>query len=156
MRDGIPTPPRTLSEFAFVSGFEQAYDHAIRRGYRLFIATNQPDIYRKLTTRCFVDTIHRQIISMFPKIEEVVMCDHDNIHNCMCRKPKPGMLFYLKEKYDLDMKASFFIGDRKSDVECGQLAGCKTILLDYNYHEAKSNVLPNYNVAKLSEVTNII
>lgn len=156
MRNGIPTPPRTLSEFAFVSGFEQLYDYALRKGYRLFIATNQPDIHRGLTTREFVSDIHKHIRTLFPKIEEVVMCDHDNVHQCFCRKPNPGMLFYLKGKYDLEISESFFIGDRNSDVQCGQLAGCKTILLDHGYPKAKNNVQPTYRVLKLSEVTKLI
>jgi len=156
MRNGTSTPPRTLSEFAFVQGFEQLYDHAIQKGYRLFIATNQPDIHRGLTSRGLVNAIHQRIISIFPKIEEVVMCDHDNLHNCVCRKPKPGMLFYLKGKYDLQMSESFFVGDRDSDVQCGQLAGCSTVLVDHGYPKAKMNALPTYRVSKLSEITNLI
>lgn len=156
IRNGIPTPPRTLSELAFVPGFEQLYDCALKKGYRLFIATNQPDIHRGLTTRFFVNDVHKHITTLFPQIEEVVMCDHDNLHNCFCRKPNPGMLFYLKGKYDLELSESFFIGDRNSDVQCGQLAGCKTIFLDHGYPKAKINALPTYSVSKLSEVTKLI
>ena len=44
------------------------------------------------------------------------------------RKPDPEAIFYLMEKYDLDPKATWYVGDRAIDMECAQNAGIKGIL----------------------------
>lgn len=45
------------------------------------------------------------------------------------RKPNPGMILRAAADHGLDVKASFAIGDKTSDVEAGRAAGCRTILL---------------------------
>jgi D-glycero-D-manno-heptose 1,7-bisphosphate phosphatase len=49
--------------------------------------------------------------------------------DCSCRKPKPGMLLKAAEDFNIDLKASWMIGDGKNDIEAGRNAGCRTILL---------------------------
>jgi histidinol phosphatase-like enzyme len=45
------------------------------------------------------------------------------------RKPGPGMILQAAEEHDLDLAASYVVGDKKSDVLAGQAAGCRTVLL---------------------------
>jgi len=49
---------------------------------------------------------------------------------CDCRKPKPGMLFRAAAEHDIDLTQSWFIGDILDDVEAGNSAGCRTVLVD--------------------------
>jgi D-glycero-D-manno-heptose 1,7-bisphosphate phosphatase len=49
--------------------------------------------------------------------------------DCSCRKPKPGLLLKAKEEHNLDLRSSFLIGDKISDIGAGFNAGCKTILV---------------------------
>ena len=65
------------------------------------------------------------------------VCYHDDHDNCVCRKPKPGLLLEAVKKWDIDLKKSYMIGDRWKDVEAGRSAGCKTIFIDCNYGETK-------------------
>ena len=152
LRGGQPTPPRTLNEFEIKKGFKNLYEHALSLDYRLFIATNQPDVHRGLTTREFVQSLHDMIISEYDQIEEIVTCFHDNIHNCSCRKPRPGMVLYLENKYGLNLSKSFFIGDRVGDVLCGNSAGCKTIFVDYKYAESVGPINADYIVSSVEDV----
>lgn len=48
---------------------------------------------------------------------------------CECRKPKPGMLLLAAEKYNIDLSASYMIGDGANDIEAGRAAGCKVCAL---------------------------
>ena len=48
---------------------------------------------------------------------------------CYCRKPNPGMIKEAAGDFGIDLKSSFVIGDKISDIEAGHRAGCKTILL---------------------------
>jgi D-glycero-D-manno-heptose 1,7-bisphosphate phosphatase len=50
--------------------------------------------------------------------------------DCNCRKPKPGMILQAAKDFDIDLPASFMVGDILNDVEAGKAAGCRSILLD--------------------------
>ena len=45
------------------------------------------------------------------------------------RKPRPGMMLQAAAEHDLELAASYVIGDKKSDILAGQAAGCRTVLL---------------------------
>jgi histidinol-phosphate phosphatase family protein len=49
--------------------------------------------------------------------------------DCDCRKPKPGLILQAAKEHNIDISASWFIGDNLSDIKAGQSAGCHTLLL---------------------------
>ena len=49
---------------------------------------------------------------------------------CQCRKPAPGMILRAADEHCLDLHGSWFVGDILDDVEAGNRAGCRTILVD--------------------------
>ena len=73
------------------------------------------------------------------KLDDLFVCYHDDHDNCECRKPKPGLILEATKKWNIDLKKSFMIGDRRKDIEAGKSAGCKTIFIDYNYKEIQPN-----------------
>ena len=103
-------------------------------GFLLFIISNQPDISRGFIKKGVTEKISQIIYDRLP-IKEILICPHDNHHYCNCRKPKPGMIFELSKKYDIDINKSFLIGDNWKDTEAGQKAGCKTIILNKKYNQ---------------------
>ncbi len=56
-------------------------------------------------------------------------CPHETEPACDCRKPAPGMLFQAAKDHQIDLGASWMIGDSDADVAAGKNAGCKTVLL---------------------------
>lgn len=132
IRDGKPHPPRSLEEVVIPNDAAAALDSLRRHGYRLIIATNQPDIARKLTSREMVERINRYICDALP-IDAVEMCTHDDSDNCDCRKPRPGMLRRAAARDGIDLSQSFMVGDRWRDVEAGRSAGCRTVLIGNGY-----------------------
>ena len=62
---------------------------------------------------------------------------HDTLDGCNCRKPKPGMILKGVEKWNIDLSNSYLIGDRFKDIDAGEKVNCKTIFMDYDYHERK-------------------
>ena len=50
--------------------------------------------------------------------------------DCLCRKPMPGMLVQAAREHDIDLRASWMVGDILNDVEAGNRAGCRTVLID--------------------------
>jgi D-glycero-D-manno-heptose 1,7-bisphosphate phosphatase len=64
------------------------------------------------------------------------------------RKPSPKLLIKAAEINDLDLSASFFVGDRLCDIECGLNAGCRTVLLTHEHSSRKDAADPDDAVAR--------
>jgi D-glycero-D-manno-heptose 1,7-bisphosphate phosphatase len=118
-------------------------------GFYLIGATNQPDVARGKTPRALVESFNAKLMNALP-LDELMVCYHDDVENCDCRKPKPGLLFSAAEKYQLSLQHCFMIGDRWRDIEAGQQANCKTIWLDYQYDEKKPQN-PNFVTTTLEQ-----
>ena len=84
---------------------------------------------------------------------------------CHCRKPRPGLLLRAAQELDLDLGASYMVGDRISDIIAGQRAGCRTILVQTGMHTAPpikspdaidTSLEPDYVCPDLSAAVEII
>ena len=129
VRNGKPYPPANAAELALAPAAEEALRELKEAGFKLLVVTNQPDVAKGITTRAAVEEIHRKLASQLP-VDEIFVCYHQDGDGCDCRKPKPGMILDAARKYNVDLTESFLVGDRWRDVEAGQNAGCRTILID--------------------------
>ena len=129
VRDGVSHPPADVGEFAFLPGVEQAVQRLHQAGFLLVVVTNQPDVARGKQTRDGVEAINDCVRTALPVLD-VLSCFHDSADRCSCRKPQPGMLLTAAQQWGLDLKRSFMVGDRWSDILAGQAAGCRTVLVD--------------------------
>jgi D-glycero-D-manno-heptose 1,7-bisphosphate phosphatase len=125
-RDGVASPPHSLDDFELLPGVREAVDQLKGAGYVLVVVTNQPDIARGTQSASVVDAMNA-VIERELGIDAVLVCPHDDVDDCECRKPKPGMLLEAMERFDIDRDRSFMVGDRWRDVAAGRAAGCRTI-----------------------------
>ncbi|HTM63121.1 MAG TPA: D-glycero-beta-D-manno-heptose 1,7-bisphosphate 7-phosphatase [Gammaproteobacteria bacterium] len=104
-----------------------------RAGYKVLIATNQSGIARGYYDLETLDEIHeklkRELFAVGGVIEEIFFCPHHPDDGCGCRKPKPGMLHAIQEKYDIILSETYFIGDSLADAGAARAAGCQLILV---------------------------
>jgi D-glycero-D-manno-heptose 1,7-bisphosphate phosphatase len=135
VREGKPYPPGRVEDLQLFDGLGDQLQRVKDRGFLLIVVTNQPDVARGTTTRATVDSINEAIARQLPAIDKVLVCFHDNADGCDCRKPKPGMLLAGAAEFDIDLKRSYMVGDRRSDVEAGIAAGSHTIFVDRGYRE---------------------
>lgn len=154
VRNGCPFPPQSLGEVTILPGVKKACRKLREAGFLLIVATNQPDIARGIATAESVAGINEYIQSELG-IHEFRVCPHDNLSRCGCRKPEPGMLIEAAQKWNIDLAASFMVGDRWRDIEAGQRAGCKTAFIDYNYNERRP-IWMNVSVTSLNEASDWI
>lgn len=152
LRQGKPYSPRKFEEFKLNQGVENILRKFRKKGFLSIIITNQPDIARELLKWDEINKMHSFLIEHLP-IDSVLICPHDDYHNCECRKPKPGMLFKAANDFKIDLKKSFLIGDRWKDIEAGRRSGCKTILFDASYNKT---VIADFRVKDLSETFTVI
>ena len=61
--------------------------------------------------------------------EGFYFCPHTPDDHCNCRKPEPGLLLQAASEMSINLKASWMIGDKLSDVLAGQRAGCQSIMI---------------------------
>jgi len=151
-RDGRPASPRTLGEFRLCDGIAECLTRLSVAGLRLFVISNQPDLARGLLPPSVLEEITTRILASLP-VEGVLVCPHDDTDNCVCRKPKPGMLLQLASGQGINLACSFLIGDSWKDIEAGWSAGCRSILLRRAYNPG---VGADYCVESVWEAADII
>jgi D-glycero-D-manno-heptose 1,7-bisphosphate phosphatase len=134
VRNGKPHPPASAAELVLAPDAETALRELKAQGFLLMVVTNQPDVAKGITTRAAVEEINRKLTSKLP-VDDVFVCFHQDMDQCDCRKPKPGMILEGARKHNVDLAESFMVGDRWRDVEAGQNAGCRTVFLDGGYEE---------------------
>ena len=89
-------------------------------------------------------------------ILDVFYCPHKPETNCSCRKPKPGMFFKAKEKYNIDMKKSWIIGDSIRDIESATKAGVSnSVLLDVEDRQIEVKFHNTYRINSLEQIKGI-
>jgi D-glycero-D-manno-heptose 1,7-bisphosphate phosphatase len=151
VRDGVTHPPSSAQEFELLPGAADAVRRLHDVGFALVVVTNQPDVARGIQTRKRVERIHACLLAELPMLK-VLACYHDDGDGCACRKPKPGMLLEAARRWRLDLRRSFLVGDRWSDVRAGQAAGCRTVLIETPY-SGRSRCQPDYCARDLAEAT---
>lgn len=101
--------------------------------FLLIIVTNQSGINRWLYSyeqfTNFTDQLARKLNIVF---DAIYCCPHRSEEECVCRKPKIQHLLDAQKKFSIDMRQSFFVGDKETDVLCWNNAWCTSILLGNN------------------------
>ena len=160
-RDGVINVEKEylykIEDFEFIDGIFELCRHYQNLGYLIFIVTNQSGIARgfyseedftKLTEWMLKEFVKRDIV-----ITKVYHCPHhpDLSGECVCRKPKPGMLRAAADAFDLDLKNSIMIGDKERDIEAGLNADLReTYLFDESGSITESKATKIVN--KLDEI----
>lgn len=125
-------------EFEFLPGSIQAMKLLTKKGYQVFIISNQSGIARGKLTQKSLDNIHKNMAKELKKngakIDGIYYCPHDWDEGCSCRKPKPGLLYMASRDHNIDLTKTLFVGDDKRDKEAGEATGCTTVLVNKRRH----------------------
>ncbi len=121
-------PPLVSAEFRVNADAAQPLQRLKAAGFVLIATTNQPGLSRGLQSRRELDQMHAVLAAALP-LDDILVCPHDEVDDCPCRKPKPGLLFESAYKWDLDLEGSFVISDKWRDAEAARAAGCTSLLL---------------------------
>ena len=125
----------------------------LKEKYLLFLFTNQPDIQRNKNSKINVENINLYLQRKL--FLDFILVNYSDDDKNYYRKPNPGMLFFAKKKFDINLKKSYVVGDRWRDIDAGFVAECKTILIDKNYNENLNNK-PNFVVKNFKQILKYI
>ncbi|MDA8388037.1 MAG: lipopolysaccharide heptosyltransferase II [Nitrospiraceae bacterium] len=99
-----------------------------RAGFKLIGVTNQSGINRGIVDEKFVREVNGYFIREHG-FDAFYYCPHRPDERCSCRKPSPGMLFDARRDMGIDLRNSYMIGDKSSDVLAARAAGARAILV---------------------------
>lgn len=138
---GLVDSPARPDEFEMLPGVATAVKQIHDLGFLAIVISNQPGIAKgKYTPELFEATtakMHAELAAGGAGLDDVFYCLHhpnaalDAYRTvCDCRKPRPGMLLEAAQKWDIDLDASYFVGDGITDVQAGAAAGVTTLLVN--------------------------
>lgn len=135
---------RDIDDFELLPGVAQAVRAVNDSGYLAIVVTNQPVIARGEVTEEQLKEIHNKLETLLglegAYLDAIYYCPHhphkgfegeipELKFDCGCRKPKTGMLERAADDFNIDLSASWMVGDSENDIKCGLNAGCKTALI---------------------------
>jgi D-glycero-D-manno-heptose 1,7-bisphosphate phosphatase len=120
--------PRTLEELQLNALAVDPVRRLKAAGLVVVATTNQPGLSRGYQSRRDLDQMHAVLRQRF-ELDDILVCAHDELDRCPCRKPKPGLLIEGAFKWHLDLQRSFVVSDKWQDAEAAHNAGCTSILL---------------------------
>lgn len=121
-------------------------------GYKLIIVSNQSGVARGFFEERDLDPVRNRLSELLEAagihLTDFYYCPHhprgkveQYAIKCTCRKPLPGMLYRAAREHQLDLDESWLVGDILHDIEAGNRAGCRTVLIN-NHHETEWNLTP--------------
>lgn len=126
-------------EMEIIPGALEAVRLIKRLGFLAIVITNQSGVARGYISEKNLEDINSQLLKVFnqkgAQLDDIFVCPHGPKDDCMCRKPRPGLLVRAAMKYGINLKMSYMIGDRDSDVGAITSVGGKGILVLTGYGE---------------------
>jgi histidinol-phosphate phosphatase family protein len=165
---GLFNSPENLVLFNFAA---EAIKKINTSDYKAILVTNQPSIAKNIASLEELKTIHNKMETILgnagAKLDEIYFCPHhpqkgfpgerpEYKIDCDCRKPKPGMLLYAAEDFNIDLKNSFIVGDTERDILAGKKAGCYTVGVMTGYGVKKTSALPDFFFPDLKKAVDFI
>ncbi len=169
---GVLDTPFHPSQFKLLPGVEKALRKINRLGLKAVLVSNQPGVakkhmslkdFHKIDQRMREDLAKKKV-----KLDAVYYCLHHPQggdkrfkKNCVCRKPKPGLLLKAAKEQKLDLSHSYMIGDSLTDIQAGKSAGCMTFLLGNHKCDLcklmeERNTKPDFIVRDLYQAVKLI
>ena len=120
-------------EWRPLPGSLEAIARLARAGYRVAVATNQSGIGRGLfdmaTLNAVHDKMHRAVAQAGGRIDAIFYCPHAADSTCDCRKPRPGMLLEIGERFNVALRGVPVVGDALRDLQAAAAVEARPMLV---------------------------
>jgi D-glycero-D-manno-heptose 1,7-bisphosphate phosphatase len=166
---GQPESPLAVQAVRLVAGAADGLRALADAGWTLVGVSNQPAAAKGKVSRVELEAVQERVVGLLAAqrvaMDGFELCLHhpDGIvseltGDCDCRKPAPGMLLRAADALGIDRHASWMVGDTASDIEAGQAAGCRTILIEHpgSAHKRSGAVRPTALAPDLAAAAHLI
>lgn len=124
---------KSVGEWVPIAGSLEAMARLNQAGYRLVVATNQSGLGRGLLTLDDLNAMHQRLhdrlAELGGQIDAIFFCPHRSEDQCACRKPRPGLLLAVRERFGVAASDLVVIGDSLRDLESAWVAGVAAVLV---------------------------
>lgn len=124
---------KSASEWRAIPGAVEAVARLHAHGCRVVVCTNQSGLARGLFDRSSLARIHatmdHAVRAGGGRLAGIFVCPHGPEDDCRCRKPRPGLLHAVAERFRIDLTGVPVIGDSARDLEAARRAGARPILV---------------------------
>ena len=124
---------KSPDEWIPIPGSLEAIAKLNREGYSVAVATNQSGLARGYFDLKALSDMHRKMEGLLSdlggQIDAIFYCPHGPEDGCDCRKPAPGLLHEIGERFQVNLSKVFFIGDTISDMKAASAAGVNPVLV---------------------------
>lgn len=136
---------KTPDEWQPIEGSLEAIARLNHGGYTVVIASNQSGLARGYFDIDTLTAIHRKmeeaLLKAGGRIDAIFYCPHGPDDSCGCRKPKPGMLLEIGQRYNVSLKDVVFIGDSVTDIKAASNADARAMLVRTGKGEKAEKIL---------------
>ena len=116
-----------------IPGSIEAINRLKKAGYLVTIASNHSGIARGIYSEDELVEMNakmqRMLAARGASVDGIFYCPHGPEANCICRKPKPGLLFQIAKQFDIDLSQTPLVGDNISDIQAAKMANAKPVLV---------------------------
>lgn len=127
-------PANTVEEIELLPGVPEGMIELKQAGLRTVMVSNQGGIGLGYMTIDVLKAMNERlndllILAKAPSIDAFYWCAHAPREGCECRKPRPGMFIRAQEDLQIDLSASYMVGDDVRDMEAAVCAGIRWPLM---------------------------
>lgn len=119
---------KSPEEWHPLPGALEAISRLNHAGFHVVLATNQSGIGRGLFDMAALNAVHARMLKSLAavggRIDAIFYCPHAPDEGCACRKPAPGLLQHIQERYALDLHGVPYVGDSLRDMQAAESVGC--------------------------------
>ncbi len=116
-----------------IAGSIEAINRLKKAGYLVTIASNHSGVSRGHYSEADLQKMHDKMQKLLStrgaSVDGIFYCPHGPEANCICRKPKPGLLFQIAKKFNIDLSQTPMVGDNISDIKAARMANAKPVLV---------------------------
>ena len=124
---------KSPDEWKPIPGALEAIARLNQWGWRVVVASNQSGVGRGLfgmdTLNAINDKMVRSLAQVGGRLDAIFFCPHAADSTCDCRKPKPGLLLQIAERFNVDLAGVPVVGDSLRDLQAAVAAGAKPYLV---------------------------
>jgi len=162
-RDGVlvkDTRPYKIEDMEILQGVVEGLQRLQSIGFEFIIVTSQAGIAKGYYTledaEKFNEELTKRLASKNIAIKKIYLCPHhpDFTGECECRKPKTGLAKQAAKEFGINLRESYFVGDKDPDTEFGKNCGGKTFRIVTN--DYPNEVKADYEANNLVEVAEIL
>ncbi len=138
---------KSPDEWHPLPGSLEAISRLNHAGFHVALATNQSGLGRGLFDMAALNAVHSHMVKTLAavggRIDAIFYCPHAPDESCACRKPAPGLLHQIQERYGIDLKGVPYVGDSLRDMQAALAAGCAPhLVLTGRHPDMQGQALP--------------